>query len=82
MRKQRVGAGIWVETVLSMVTLVAALVTLLWRDWIELVLGADPDAGSGELEWALVSALLLVGLTLAVLARRGWREGAERTASA
>ena len=82
MRKQRVGKGFWIQAVFSAVTLVAAAVTLRWHDWIELVFGADPDAGSGELEWALVSALLIVSLTAAAFARRGWRRSAEATASA
>jgi hypothetical protein len=77
MGKPQVGRGFWIQMVLSAVTLVAAAVTLLWRDWIELVFGADPDAGSGEVEWALVSALLIVSLTLAAFARRGWRRSAQ-----
>jgi hypothetical protein len=81
MRKQRVGRGFWIQTALSAVTLVAAAVTLLWHNWIELVFGADPDAGSGAVELALVSALLIASLTLAAFARRGWRRAAETAAS-
>jgi hypothetical protein len=43
-----------------------AVLTLLWRNWIETVLGVDPDHGTGSLEWATVAlafaaASILVG---------------------
>ncbi|MGA7203591.1 MAG: hypothetical protein WBX27_03050 [Specibacter sp.] len=77
MRKLQLGRGFWIQTVLSAVTLVAAAVTALWPDWIELVFGADPDAGSGAVEWALVGGLLIASLTLAAFARRGWLRSAQ-----
>jgi hypothetical protein len=52
--------------------LVMLFVTLVWRDWIELVFGADPDGGSGSLEWALVAAAIAVAVTAAILARLEW----------
>lgn len=82
MRRQRVGSAFWIQTASSAVTLTAAVVTMIWRDWIELAFGADPDAGSGEVEWALVGALLIVSLTLAAFARRRWRRSPETAASA
>lgn len=73
MRKQGLGGWFWIEATLSAVTVVAAVVTLLWRDWIELVFGVDPDQGSGEVEWALIGALLVVSAILTTVAARGWQ---------
>ena len=52
--------------------LVMLFVTLVWRDWIELVVGVDPDGGSASLEWALVAAAAAVTVTSAILARLEW----------
>ena len=47
--------------------------TLLWRNWIEEILGVEPDAGSGALEWALVAGLAILAIALALSARHEWR---------
>jgi hypothetical protein len=61
------------ETALAALAAAAALVTVLWRDWIELVLGVDPDRGSGALEVAIVWGLAALAAGLAVAARADWR---------
>jgi hypothetical protein len=56
--------------VVSVVLLVS---TVVWPDWIEIVFRADPDHGSGWLEWAIVAAAVALLVTFSVSARREWR---------
>ena len=62
----------WIEMGASGGSGVLAVVTLFWRDWIE-VTGWDPDRHSGALEWMVVVALALVSVSMAVMARVEWR---------
>lgn len=54
-------------------SLILALLTLVWHDWIEIVFRIDPDGGSGALEWLIVVVLAAAGLVFAVLAQIEWR---------
>ena len=62
----------WIKTVVAAIAAALAVVTLLWRDWIEQVFGIDPDHHSGSIEWELVIALSLAALVFAASARREW----------
>ncbi|MFF5012839.1 ABC transporter permease [Streptomyces sp. NPDC001165] len=66
-------ARFWLEVALGSLSGVLFLVTLLWPDWIELVFGADPDAGSGAVEWLIVAATALVTVLCILGARFEWR---------
>ena len=71
----------WVKAALGCVSAFLLVLTLVWRDWIAVVLGVDPDNHSGSLEWTIVSALLVAALVLGFLARAEWRRpgfGTER----
>jgi hypothetical protein len=62
----------WLETGMATITGVLFVVTLVWRDWIEIVFHVSPDNGSGSFEWLIVGVLLVVTITLSVLARYEW----------
>ncbi len=63
----------WLETSMATITGILFVITLVWRNWIELVFGVDPD-------WLIVGALLVVTLALFTLAGFEWRRA--RTAAA
>jgi hypothetical protein len=66
----------WVETALAGATAFLALLTLVSKEWIEIVFRVDPDHGSGELEWLIVAAMVVATVTFAVLARLEYRRSA------
>jgi hypothetical protein len=65
----------WVETALATPTGALSVLTLVWRDWIE-VLGVDPDHHDGTVEWLIVGALMALSAGFAVSARLEWRRTA------
>jgi len=71
--KKQVRWFFWLETSIASITGVFCVVTLLWRDWAEVLLRIDPDQGSGAFEWIVVGALLMVTLGAFALAGREWR---------
>jgi len=63
----------WLEAGMATVTSILFVITLVQRDWIEIVFGADLDNRNGTLEWLIVGALLVVTITLFTLASYEWR---------
>lgn len=64
----------WLETSMALVTGILFVITLVQRDWIEIVFGVDPDSQSGALEWLVVGALLVATIALFLLASYEWRK--------
>ena len=63
----------WVEVALAVASGIFFVLTLFWKDWIEIVFGVDPDQHSGSLEWLIVGLLLAATLATTGLARREWQ---------
>jgi hypothetical protein len=59
---------------------VFAVLTLLWRDWIELTFRVDPDHHSGSLEMTIVLVAIAITVVAATLARIEWRRRAAAAA--
>ena len=72
--KRQLSVRFWLEVGLASVTGILFLVTLIWKDWIEIVFGVEPDAGSGMLEWLIVGILLAATIALFSLAGYEWRK--------
>lgn len=63
----------WLETVMATATCILIVITIVQRDWIEIVFGVDPDNHNGALEWLIVGVLLILTLALFTLASYEWR---------
>lgn len=72
--KKKLGFLFWLECVFTGLTLFLAVLTVFWDDWIEGILGFDPDHHNGSFEKGIVVGLLVITFVLQELARRGWRK--------
>ena len=63
----------WVEAVHAGTSALLLLLTLISREWIELIFGVDPDRGSGAAEWLIVAFVAVLAFTCSALARIEWR---------
>jgi hypothetical protein len=61
------------ESVIALCAGSLGLVTVFWRDWIEILTGWDPDHHSGTAEWLIVAVLLVAAAVSGMAARRSWR---------
>jgi hypothetical protein len=71
----------WLESILSAASAVLFVVTLFWRDWIEILFRVEPDAGTGSLEWLIVAVTAIVAATSFILARSEWLRSGSRKGS-
>lgn len=59
----------WLEVGLAGVAAALTVLTLVTREWIELIFGVDPDRGSGALEWGIVLGVGAIAVISALAAR-------------
>jgi len=59
-------ARFWIELFAAVLCGLLAILTLTAGEWIEILFGLDPDAGSGTAEW-LVVVLLGAGVVMSAL---------------
>ncbi len=71
--ERQVRARYWVECAAGAASGLLAVLTVVWRDWIELVTGLDPDHHSGALEWLLVAVFCGVAVSALAGARLEWQ---------
>ena len=64
---------VFVESALAAGCAALALLTALQPDWIEVLIGFEPDGGDGSAEWGLVAAFALAAVVSGFLARQHWR---------
>jgi hypothetical protein len=57
-----------IEVVLAIVFALLAVSTIVDPQWIEHLLGFDPDSGSGDAEWLVTAAFGMASLVASVLA--------------
>jgi hypothetical protein len=67
------------EAGIALVAGALGILTVFWRDWIEMLTGWDPDHHDGRAEWLIVAALMVVAAVAGAMAHRHW---ARLTASA
>jgi hypothetical protein len=63
----------WIELGLSAASAVSLFLTIVWKEWIEMLTGLDPDNHSGSAEWMLAGLCALAMILFAVLSRYEWR---------
>ena len=63
----------WIATTLAALTGILSMVTMIWPQWLESIVGVSPDGGDGSLEWLLVLLLLIVTIAFFFMAYHEWR---------
>jgi len=71
----------WLESALALISAVCLVATLLRPDWIELIIGLDPDASGGGLELGVSLGLGIIALASAVAASVDFRSARRKIAA-
>ncbi len=59
----------WCEATLACLAGSLVLLTATFPDWIETVVGLDPDQHSGKVEWLIAGVLLVIAAVFSRMAR-------------
>jgi hypothetical protein len=65
----------WLEVALAILTATAAIATIMWPEWIELLFGIEADESNGTLELGVTLLIAIVSTILAMAARTEWQRG-------
>lgn len=76
MTKKTVRRRFWLELSCGALGAFLFVLTLITREWIELIFRVDPDRGSGAAEWGIALILLAVAALSFALAHREWKRPA------
>lgn len=79
--KRKLRKIFWWEAIGAVASAVLFIVTLFNREWIEVLSSAEPDGGSGTMEWAVVIVLAALTLLSVTLVNREWRRSVIREAT-
>ncbi len=71
--KKQVPLRFWIETIMASVTGFLCVLSLVWRDWLEGLLGWNPGQHSGSVGGLVVGGLFVVAATMSTLACVEWR---------
>lgn len=62
----------WPEVVLATLSGFLAILTIAWRDWLEVATGLNPDQHSGTVEVGIILTLAVGSVAMAWCARAEW----------
>jgi len=79
-KPRALGWRFYFEVVVGSVGLLLFGLTLVWKDWVEIVFRVDPDEGNGAAEYLVCFVLLAVAAGAWWLARTEWRGVRRNTA--
>ena len=82
MQRHFLGSVFVVESAAALAFATFAVLTIVWRDWVEIVFRIDPDHHSGALEWLIVGITFALAVGLAFGARHEWRMVVTRSTEA
>jgi hypothetical protein len=71
--EKKLSRWFWLDAAMAVVSSFVLVLTLAWRDWIEIVFRVDPDDHSGSLESLVVMVCAVATITFIVLAHHEWR---------
>jgi len=72
--RKKLSWAFWVDSALAFISTFLVILTFVWRDWIEVIFGFDPDHQSGSFEWTIVTICCLVAVLFSAQAGREWRK--------
>ncbi len=76
---QRLRTRFWIEAIFAGTLGVLLAITMISREWIEIVFGVDPDHGDESVEWAALGLIGIVCCVLSVSALSEWRRALVNT---